>query len=194
MEINASTQEIERTTLNYDLGTFEGFSFRDQCAIERSLTAEEVVNWNHDTEGEAEFWPSGDNEGVALVFNGKTSVTYSEIVALDELLKALGGDTDENFLKIYSVESYSGTALPDLDAATIEDEPLQIFYGDHAYEVRKAAAFELFELYYPELYKMYDECNCDGLKFDIEAFLGMPCFCVEEVKFGNRAVLLVSSR
>ena len=114
--------------------------------------------------------------------------------ALDELLKALGGDSDENFLKIYSVESYSGTALPDLDAATIEDEPLQIFYGDHAYEVRKAAAYELFELYYPELYKMYDECNCDGLKFDIEAFLSMPCFCVEEVKFGNRAVLLVSSR
>ena len=180
--------------LNFDLGTFEGFSFRDQSAIERSLTAQEVVSWNHDTQGEAEFWPSGDNEGVALVFEGKTSVTWSEIVALDELLKDLGGDADENFLRIHFVDSFSGTPLTELDAGTIEDEPLQIFYGDYAYEVRKAAAYELFELYYPELYKMYDECNCDGLKFDIEAFLGMPCFCIEEVKFGARTALLVSTR
>ena len=38
-----------------DLGTFEGFNFRDQAAIMRRLTAEDVVNWDHDGDGEAEF-------------------------------------------------------------------------------------------------------------------------------------------
>ena len=34
------TQSITATLP--DLGTFEGFNFRDQCAIERTLTADEV--------------------------------------------------------------------------------------------------------------------------------------------------------
>ena len=36
-----------------DLGTFEGFNFREQCAIERILSANEVIEWDHDKKGEA---------------------------------------------------------------------------------------------------------------------------------------------
>lgn len=39
------------TELTYELGTFEGFNFRDQSAIERNVTAQEVVDWDHDRVG-----------------------------------------------------------------------------------------------------------------------------------------------
>ena len=55
MENEAAEKINIPQTLRFDLGTFEGFNFRDQSAIERELTAEEVVNWNHDGDGEAEF-------------------------------------------------------------------------------------------------------------------------------------------
>ena len=40
-------------TIPYDFGQFEGFNFRSQSAIERALTAQDVVGWDHDREGEA---------------------------------------------------------------------------------------------------------------------------------------------
>jgi hypothetical protein len=49
-----------------DIGRFEGFNFRSQCAIHRVLTAEEVLEWNHDADGEAEFWPDGSCPFVSL--------------------------------------------------------------------------------------------------------------------------------
>ena len=79
-------------SIGFDLGTFEGFNFREQSAIERTLVALEVVAWDHDREGEAEFWPSEDHAGVAVVFVGRSSINGSELVALDRLLEALGGD------------------------------------------------------------------------------------------------------
>jgi hypothetical protein len=45
----------------HDLGQFEGFNFRSQCAIAKLLSAEEVLEWDHDKNGEAEFWPDGSN-------------------------------------------------------------------------------------------------------------------------------------
>jgi hypothetical protein len=41
--------------LQFNLGTFEGFNFKEQSAIDHILTADEVMAWDHDTEGEAEF-------------------------------------------------------------------------------------------------------------------------------------------
>ncbi len=78
------TTEQEEIGLFNDLGSFEGFSFRGQQAIERDLSAEEVVNWDHDGDGDAEFWPAGDCPGVQLVFSEASSVNAREIVALDE--------------------------------------------------------------------------------------------------------------
>ena len=77
----------DASELHFDLGTFEGFSFRHDQAIDRNLTAAEVVGWDHDAAGEAEFWPSGDNPEVALVFSGRSAVNASELLALDALLE-----------------------------------------------------------------------------------------------------------
>lgn len=193
MEQKTRKEIIERQTLRFDLGTFEGFNFRDQGAVERKLTGEDVVNWNHDKDGEAEFWPSGDNDGVALVFKGRTAVTGGELVALDQLLDTMGDDSDENMLQIYFALSYCGESLQEVNAEKVQDNAPEIFMGSFFGELRKEAAHELFELCYPEEYRLWERSHCDGLIFDMDRFLDSPSFYVEEVKMGDRAVLLVSS-
>jgi hypothetical protein len=187
---NESTEK-EKIRLNFELGTFEGFNFRDQGAMWPNRTAEEVVNWDHDKNGEAEFWPAGDHHGVSLVFGGKSSVSASEIIALDSLLKKLGSDYYINFLEIYFSVHVRGYDLSKLSPETIEDEPLHIYTGSCFSEVRKEAAYELFENYYPDAYTAWEKSNCDGLIFDTDRFLDSPGMCVDEVKFGDQAVVIV---
>ena len=178
-------------TLDHDLGTFEGFNFRDQSAIERTLTGQEVVQWDHDAEGEAEFWPSGDHTGVATVFKGRTSITYSDLLALDRALTEIGGDNPEDFLRIRYAVNVHGLALADLTVNQLDDLNLYIFLGTSFYDVRREAAYELFEQYYPEAFAAWDTSHCDGLSFSPDDFLDSPCWSVEEVQFGNEVALLV---
>jgi hypothetical protein len=180
----------ERQELRFDLGTFEGFNFRDQCAIFPNHTADEVVNWDHNGQGEAEFWPAGDNDGVHLIFAGKT-VTASEILNLDTLLEELGGDSDENYAKIYHAVRVLGYDLNEVKNNTVEDEAPLMFFGDNFTDLRKEAAYELFELYYPDEYRIWEKSLCDGLIFDHDRFLDSPGFGVDEVRIGGRAMLLV---
>lgn len=194
MDEERNTPPREKHELHFHLGSFEGFNFRDQSAIWGNRTAEEVVNWDHDLRGEAEFWPSGDREEVQLLFRGRNSVSGAELLALDRLLEELGGDTEENFLKIHFAVNIQGCDLCSLTAEAVEDEPLHIFSGGCFTDVRKDAAYELFELFYPEAYQAWEDSKCDGLIFDEDRFLDSPVFSVDEVKLGGKAVLLVVSR
>ena len=78
-------------TLAYDFGHFEGFNFRTQSAIERLLTAPEMVAWDHDRDGEAEFWPAGNTPEFSIVFDGRNTVSARELLDLSALLDGLGG-------------------------------------------------------------------------------------------------------
>ncbi len=187
----ASGSELESEIC--DLGTFEGFNFRHDGAIEESLTAEQVVGWDHDTRGEAEFWPSGDHPGVSWVFRGQTSVTGRELRALSRLLNSIGDDSDETFIKIRYALDYQGVDLDDLTQDAIEDRFVHIFTGSNFCDVREEAAYELFELFYPDEYAMWEKSECDGLIFDTDRFLDSPVWHTEEIKFGDKAVLLVCS-
>jgi hypothetical protein len=179
--------------LNFDLGTFEGFNFRHQGAIDRVLTAEEVVNWEHDAHGEAEFWPSGDHPGVALLFKHRTAVAGSELQALDALLLELGDDSDGNFLRIHYAASCCGYDLTTLAVEQVEDQPLHLFQGTSFLDLRRQAAFELFELYFPEEYRVWEKSLCDGLVFDPDRFLDSPAWHVEEVELGDTKALIVAA-
>ena len=178
--------------LQFNLGTFEGFNFRTQSAIERLLTADEVVHWEHDADGEAEFWPAGDHPGVAVLFEHRTAVTAADLLALDRLLLELGGDAFENFLRIHHAVNCCGYDLQTLVAGTVEDQSLHIFEGTNFLDLRREAAYELFELYYPEAYTAWERSCCDGLIFDTDRFLDSPGFSVEEVRIGGRLALLVA--
>ena len=108
MEQQTTTQPTDDGTIRHDLGTFEGFNFRAQSAIDRILTTAEVVAWDHDRDGEAEFWPSGDRAEVSLMFKGRSAVTATELIDLDRLLTELGGDSAENFLRIHYAVNIRG--------------------------------------------------------------------------------------
>ncbi|HRY49092.1 MAG TPA: hypothetical protein P5186_13675 [Candidatus Paceibacterota bacterium] len=184
----------ETTALCYDLGSFEGFNFRTQSAIEQDLSAEDVVNWDHDQEGEAEFWPAGDNDGIAVVFSGKSSITCSELIALDNLLQELGDDSTVNFLRIHYVLNVYGTDLATLTSEEVEDACIDVFIGTNFCDLRREAAYQLFELYYPEEYRIWEKSHCDGLIFDTDRFLDSPMWSVEEITMGDTKALIVASQ
>ena len=182
--------ETNSREISFEMGTFEGFNFRTQSAIPRLLTADEVVSWDHDREGEAEFWPSGDKREVSLLFNRE--VTASELRDLDRLLTELGDDSAENYLRIHSMVNITGAKLSELSREAIEDQFLHIFFGDSFLDLRREAAYELFELYYPEEYQVWEKSTCDGLIFDTDRFIDSPSFSSEEVNLGEKKALLIS--
>lgn len=180
------------TGIEFDFGTFEGFNFRSQSAIERSLTAAEVVAWDHDGLGEAEFWPSGDRPEVSLIFRGQSSVSASELLELNRLLAELGGDSTENFLRIHYAANVHGAALEQLTKEGMDESNLSLFIGGNFTDLRRDAAYELFELYYPEAYATWEKSLCDGLIFDTDRFLDSPAWSVEEIDLGECKCLIVA--
>lgn len=180
--------------LDFDLGTFEGFNFRSQSAIDRILTAAEVVGWDHDRQGEAEFWPSGDRPEVAMLFKSRSTVTGAELLDLNRLLHEMGGDSPYHFMLIHYAVNISGSNLSALSREAVEDFPLHVFLGTSFLDVRREAAYELFELYYPDEYRVWEKSTCDGLVFDTDWFLNSPVFSVEEVRLGDEVALLVAAQ
>lgn len=192
MAKTAAALDAQTMETAFDLGTFEAFNFRTQAAVFPNLSADEVIAWDHDAQGEAEFWPAGDREEVALLFRGQSSVSANELLKLNALLLELGGDSAENFLRIHYALNIQGASLDTLSDREIEDQFLHIFFGSSFLDLRREAAWELFELYYPDDYKVVEKSTCDGLHFDEDRFLDSPCFHAEEIRLGEQAVLLVS--
>ena len=192
MEHQGISRRSEETAVRFNLGTFEGFNFRTQSAINRVLSHREVIAWDHDQHGEAEFWPAGDRPEVTLIFKDRSAVTGSELLDLHRVVGELGGDTPENFLRIHHAVNLCGAALAGLSADAVEDHNLHVFFGSSFLDLRREAAFELFELYYPEEYRVWEKSLCDGLNFDTDRFLDSPAFFVEEVTLGRQVACLVA--
>ena len=85
-----------------------------------------------------------------------------------------------------------GADLATLDSGKVEDHNLHLFLGTSFIDLRREAAFELFELYHPEEFRVWNESTCDGLIFDEDRFLDSPVFFVEEVALGDQKALLVA--
>jgi len=151
----------------------------------------EVVDWDYDAQGEAEFWPSGEHQGVALVFRSSSAVAASEIVALDELLSDLS-EEDESYVSIAHMLSM-GELLGGLSADAIQDAGLHIFSDSSFYNAKKSAAFELFETFWPEEYQAWEQSSVPGLDFDWEHFLDGPEFSAEEYQLDERRYVVVTS-
>ena len=87
-----------------------------------------------------------------------------------------------------------GAELGSLSRDAVEENFLQVFYGSSFLDVRRAAAYELFELSYPDEYAVWEKSTGDGLIFDHDRFLDSPCFFVEEVRLAEQVALLVAAR
>lgn len=180
------------TALIHNLGTFEGFNFRTQSAIERPLSAQEVIGWDHDAKGEAEFWPAGDYCGIRLLFRDRSAVTASELRHLDQLLTDLGYDSPSTFVRIRHAIDTTGMSLAELTLEMIEGQVVSFFEGTNFTDLRRDAAFELFEAYYPDLYRLWESTPCDGLVFDTDRFLDSPSWSVAEYTLDSRCFLAVA--
>lgn len=179
-------------TLIHERGTFEGFNFRTNSAIEDPVRGTDVLNWDHDRDGEAEFWPSGDHRGVTLIFAGRNSVHADELQSLDRLLTEVGYDNSEAFALIAHALTRTGKNLLELTSEDVTDAGAHVFRGGNFMDVRREAAFELFETYFPELYRLWESAHCDGLRFDPDDFLDSPAWSVDEYRIGDEVVLIVS--
>lgn len=177
--------------LNHDLGEFEGFNFREQAAIYPNITADDVINWDHDGEGEAEFWPAGDHSGVAALFDRRTAVTGGELQALDNLLTDLGSDDTGTFLRIRHAITDRGMDIQSVTAAEINDELCYTYRGTNFTDLYREAGYELFETYYPDLYALWEKSHCDGLHFDPVDFLESQSFSVTEITVGGEKWIIV---
>ncbi len=194
MENQTESNPTEQEGLQFDLGTFEGFNFRSQSAIPRNLTAAEVVAWDHDRQGEAEFWPAGDRLEMAVLFHHGSTVTATELLGLDRLLDELGGDSVENFLHVHYAVNTRGADLANLTREGVEDQCLDIFLGSNFTDLRREAAYQLFEVFYPDEFRSWEKTTCDGLIFDTDRFLDSPALSVEEVRLGDQVALLVAGQ
>ena len=98
----------------------------------------------------------------------------------------------ENFLKLRHTLSVSTKDLCALTGAEVEDQNVHVFVGPNFWDLRREAAYELFELYYPEAYVAWEKSQCDGLVFDTDRFLDSPGWSVDEVGFANSVALIVT--
>ena len=106
----------------------------------------------------------------------------------------LGGDSPHHFIQIHYAVNICGADLASLSREEVEDHALHLFFGSNFLDLYREAAYELFELYYPDEYTVWEKSTCDGLIFDPEAFLGSPSFFVDEVSLGDEVALLVAAR
>lgn len=180
----------ENLKIENNLGTFEGFNHRTQEAIHPNVTAQQLVKWDHDGLGEAEFWHSGDNSGVSMILTSN-NVSASDIIALDRLLSELGDDILTQAKLIYRI-NHNGSSLHQIEPREIDDCPASYFIQDLSFvDLRRTAAYELFELYYPEEYRIWEKSTCDGLIFDPDRFLDSPCFSTAEYQIDEERILVV---
>ncbi len=194
MDNQANPGSNQEKTFRFNLGTFEGINFSMRRPLKHRLSAADVVAWDHDRRGKAEFWPFGDHRGVELLFRRKGTVTAAQLLDLDRLLTELRGDSLEDFLRIHYAMNVRGANLAGLSADEVEDNSPHIFLGTSLILLRRKAAYELFEDYYPQVYSVYVDAPCAWLVFDCNQFLDSPRFFVEEVAMGELKALLVVPR
>lgn len=173
-----------------DLGMFEGFNFRNQAAIPKLLTAQEVINWDHDKQGEAEFWPHNNNELAATVFKtlGGKEVTANEIILVDklleleeyELVQVLAAVDDQGLH--YCREKLEDNALELLDDYCFyhHSQTKEAFKS-----IKEESAWAYMEEHLPETYKILTEAHIPGLSFDPFEFFEDCCIRYFEVKIDD---------
>ena len=160
-----------------DLGEFEGYNFRDMCAIFPNHTAQEVVDWDHDGKGEAEFWPEGSNEFVRLLVKGNCS--GFDLIEIDRIFSELDNNEQDLVKAVYLHENH-GLKLEGITREAVEDACLYVYGVNYFSDLRKEAAWDLFEQFHPEAYKLVESWSIPGFTFDEDDFLNS--FSTLEIK------------
>lgn len=167
-ERNFALLNWERQNMKGDIGRFEGFNFREQSAIDDILTAQQVLDWDHDADGEAEFWPHGCNPFTSYLLSGNTC-TDSEVREVIRIFAETEGRPEELAKAIYLRDC--GRSLEDITSEAINEASLYVFGPGWFHQLIRDAAFELFELFWPAAYECWEKNTVPGLTFDPEDFI-----------------------
>jgi hypothetical protein len=172
-------------------GTFTGDNLKEQKALERELTPEEGREWEADEAGEEESERGRACRAMALFTTGPDALGPQELHTVAGLLAAVDGDREDTLLRLQVLVHVQGADLGTVTVADLQDLPLNTYRGSSFIEVRREAAFELFQLCWPDLYAVWEKTPMDGLRFDVDAFLDSPAWVTEELQLGSDCVLLV---
>jgi hypothetical protein len=173
-----------------NLGTFEGYNFRKASAIDRLLTAQQVIGWKHDQHGEAEFWPSGDVPLLNLLFPQK--VKGCDLEKTTALIQQMDTDAEDALLQICFACQAREVDLEDLTIEKLEDMRPHVFEADVFHDASRDAAHELFETYWPDLYQAWEKDTVGILRFDWEDFLDSGMWYTLEIRIKGRCLFLVA--
>ena len=141
---------MEESIFN-ELGTFHGYHIERKAYLERALSAAEVIAWNPRKDGLVEFWPSGDREELRYLLGPFANVGARLLVALEKLLREMGGATRTNFLKLHYLVNGLEYCVDELNAEEVEeltadfdfapDDRLTVRQQFHALTMEHEAAF-----------------------------------------------------
>lgn len=92
-----------------------------------------------------EFAPAGNRHEMNLLFDDEHRRQFSGLVlfALDKLLRDMGGDTTENFLKVYFALRVQHGEILTLTKEAIEQRGIRVFIGTNREDLLRSAAVEL---------------------------------------------------
>ena len=152
-----------------NLGTFTGFNTRTKTRLENAVTAEQVIAWDHFTDGVVEFRPAGDRPEVSCLVGVVAEITPSLLIKIDALLRGLGGDTLHNILALYHAtrtakcridEISFDEVLHEAGFAEVEADPSAPIRPQFA-AVAEALGDEFEQKGFdrPEYYRFLDQCR-----------------------------------
>jgi hypothetical protein len=125
------------------LGTFKAVYLRDGILVRRTLSVDEVLGWDDEVRGGAEFRPAGDCRALSVLFKGR--VTPFELKRVVNLLDGAGGETQDTLLRIHFWVNVLEGAWKGLTVDWLKRVEVGVFYGASFFELHSAATYEVIE-------------------------------------------------
>ena len=189
-------KHIHGHELKYDFGTFDGGHWPyEYQSFDDPVASQDVVDWDTITDGGAEFWPSGDKEEIALLFEGATErgqerVSKVELIHLANLLDHLGGDSLENYLRIRHAMKAREMGVGRVSTELLDSTVAHIFVGDDLGEVRRRAAAAMEAHYQPKTWSVEGEETSDTLTMIQRS----PAWTFEEITVADKVAVTIAPK
>jgi len=175
-----------------DLGNFSGRIWHESGNLSREFSPEEVLEWNQDHDGFAEFYPSGDHEGVSLVFREKASVSTADLVELDHLIDGLRYPPKISCLLIHHLMHKHKVDVANLDCSDIEDSEAVIATGRTFFEAEQMATAKLYDHFPEECPDILHGLDSAVRDRELLKLLYSPKFVITQARFSNDVGMVVS--
>ena len=189
-------KHIHGPEMKYDFGTFDGGHWPyEYQSFDDPVASQDVVDWDAITDGDAEFWPSGDKEEIELLFEGATErgqerVSKVELIHLANLLDHLGGDNLENYLRIRHAMRARETGVGRVSSELLDSMVVHIFVGEEIGEVRRRAAAAMEAHYQPKTWSVEGEETSDTLT----TIKRSPAWSFEEITVADKVAVIISPK